>query len=124
MLNFVPIQKCFSKNKFCNKINGFCCRIRLKARFKDQEHKAETEESIFRKPTDKTWILQKNHITIETFIEATNNKINKEIKYVKTAKYSNLSKEEQKSLKDLQERGDIVIVSSDQGRNSSYHGCD
>ena len=46
------------------------------------------------------------------------------MKYVKTAKYSNLSKEEQKSLKDLQERGDIVIVSADQGRNSSYHGCD
>ena len=61
-----------------------------------------------RKPTDKTWISQKNHHTIKTFIEATNNEIKEEIGYAKPPKYSNLSKQEQKSLADLEERHDIV----------------
>ena len=51
--------------------------------------------------------------TIETFIEAANNEINKEIAHMKPPKYSNLSKGEQKALEDLQERDDIVIVNAD-----------
>ena len=49
---------------------------------------------MFRKPIDKTWIPKKNHHTIETFIEATNNEINEEIAHMKPPKYSNLSKGE------------------------------
>ena len=60
--------------------------------------------------------IEKNHHTIETFIEATNNEINKEIAHIKSPKYSNLSKREQKALEDLQERDNIVIVNADKGR--------
>ena len=37
---------------------------------------------------------RKNYHSIETFIEATNNEINKEIVHIKPPKYSNLSKGE------------------------------
>ena len=60
--------------------------------------------------------IEKNDHTIETFIEATNNEINKEIAHIKSPKYSNLSKGEQKALEDLQERDNIVIVNVDKGR--------
>ena len=109
------MQNYFNKTKFFNEINGFYQRIKLKAHFKDQTNKPKAEEDIFRKPTDKTWIPQKNHHTIETFIEATNNEINKEIAHIKPPKYSNLSKLEQEALEDLQEKDDIVIVNADKG---------
>ena len=51
---------------------------------------------------------QKNRHTIEIFIEALNNEINKEIAHIKPPKYSNLSKGEQAALEDLQERNDIA----------------
>ena len=90
------MQKYFNKTKFCNEINGFYRRIKLKAHFKDQTNRAIIKEYMFRKPTDKTWIPKKNHHTIETFIEATNKEISKEIAHIKPPKYSNLSKGEQK----------------------------
>ena len=92
------MQKYFNKTKFLNEIDGFYQRIKLKAHLKNQTNKPKTEEDIFRKPTDKTWIPPKNHHAIATFIEATNNKINKEIAHIKPAKYSNLLKGEQKAL--------------------------
>ena len=57
----------------------------------------------------------KKHHTIETFIETRNNEINEEIAHIKPPEYSNLSKVEQKSLEDLQEKDDIVIVNGDKG---------
>ena len=74
-LNFVPMQKYFNKKKFFNEINAFYRRIKLKEHFKDKTNKSKTEEDIFRKPNDKTWIPPKNHHTVETFIEATNNEV-------------------------------------------------
>ena len=91
------MQKYFNKTKFFNEINVFYRRIKLK----DQKIKPKTEEDIFRKPTDKTWIPQKNHYTIDTFIEATNNEINQEIHI--------------RNLQDLQERNDILIANADKG---------
>ena len=38
----------------------------------------------------------KNHHTIETFMEASNNEINEKIAHIKPPKYSNLSKGKQK----------------------------
>ena len=70
---------------------------------------------MFSKPTDKTWIPLKNHHTIETLIEATNNETNAEMTHIRPPKYSNLSKGEQKALEDLQERNDIVIVNAYKG---------
>ena len=112
-LNFGPMQKYFNKKKFYNKINDFYWRIKLKAHFKNQTSKPKTEQDIFRKPTDKTWIPKKNHHTIETFVEATNSEINGEIAHIKPPKSSNLLKGEQKALEDLRERDDVVIVNTD-----------
>ena len=50
------MQNYFNKTRFFNEVNGFYRRIKLKAHFKDQTNKLKTEEEIFRKPTDKTWI--------------------------------------------------------------------
>ena len=50
------MQNYFNKTRFFNEVNGFYRRIKLKAHFKDQTNKLKTEEDIFRKPTDKTWI--------------------------------------------------------------------
>ena len=58
-LNFVPMQNYFNKTKFFNKINDFYQTIKPKAHFKDQTNKPKTEEDIFTKPTDKTWIPPK-----------------------------------------------------------------
>lgn len=71
---------------------------------------------IFRKPTDKTWVSQKNHHTMETFIEATNNELDEEIPQIKSPKNCKPSKGEQKALDDLPERNNIVIVNSVKGR--------
>ena len=79
------MQKYLNKRKFICDINGFYRRIKLKAYFKDQTSKPKTEKYIFRKPADKRWILKKTRHNIETFIEATNKEINKEIKH-KTSK--------------------------------------
>ena len=98
-------------------------RIKHKAHFKNHENKARfTEEHIFRKPTNKTWIPNNNHHNKETFIEATRNKINNEIEITKRhaiksiakrPNYSNLSVKEQNALQELQSRDDIVITDAD-----------
>ena len=55
-------------------------QIKLKNHFKKQENKAcLTEQDIFRKPTNKTWVTNNNNHSIETFIEATHNENNTEI---------------------------------------------
>ena len=48
------------------------------------------EEDIFRKPAKKTWVLNNNHHSIETFTEATHNEINNEIEKTKRPNDSNL----------------------------------
>ena len=53
------MQKYFKKNRLYNEINGFYWRIKLKAHFTDHKNKPKTEEDVFRKPTDKTWIPKK-----------------------------------------------------------------
>ena len=49
----------------------------------------------------------------ESFIEATNNDIDAEIKQLKRPKYSKLSERELKSLEDLKARDDIIITNVD-----------
>ena len=111
-LNFVPMQKYFNKMNFFNKIYGFYQRIKL---FKDQTTNNQTKHRrrYIWKTTDKTWIPKKEHHTIEIFIGATNNKINKEIAHIKPPKYSNLSKGEQEVLENLQERDERTVVIMD-----------
>ena len=97
-------------------MEDFYGRIKLKVHFKNPETKARfTEEYIFRKPTNKTWVPNNNHQSIETFIEATRNEINHEIEKTKRPNYSNLSVKEQKALQELQFRDDIVTTDADKG---------
>ena len=97
-------------------MEDFYRRIKLKAHFKNPENKARfTAEDIFRKPADKTWVLNNNHHGIETFIEATHNEISNEIEKTTRPNYSNLSVKEQKALQELQFRDDIVITEADKG---------
>ena len=106
------MQKYFNKMNFFNKINGFYQIIKL---FKDQTTNNQTKHRrrYIWKTTDKTWIPKKEHHTIEIFIGATNNKINKEIAHIKPPKYSNLSKGEQEALENLQERDERTFVIMD-----------
>ena len=61
---------------------------KLKAHFKIPEKKARfTEEDIFRKPTNKTWVPNNNYHSIETFIEAASHEINSEIEKTKRLNY-------------------------------------
>ena len=57
--------------------------------------------------------IQKNHHTVDTFIEATNNDIDAVIKKLKQPKCSNLSEKEQKALEELKVRDDIVITNAE-----------
>ena len=58
--------------------------MKLKAHLKDiTSHQHLTEDEIFKKPSSKSWIPPKNHHTVETFIEATNNDIGAAIKKLK-----------------------------------------
>ena len=110
------MQKYFNKEKYYNEVNVFHKKIKLKIHFKDQINKPKTESDIFRIPTDKTWVVPKNHHTIETFTEAKNNEIIEEIVQIIPPKYSDFQKESKKDLqKDLPERDEIVIVNADKG---------
>ena len=55
---------------------------------------------------------------VETFIGATNNDIDVEIKKLKRPKYSNLSERERKSLEELKARDGVVITIAQKGRAS------
>ena len=113
-LNFVPTEKNFDKKTFDKEINSFYRRIKLKPHFKEAaSNQYLTEDNIFKKRSSKLWVPTKNHHTIETFIKATKNNIDAEIKKLKRPKYLNLSKREQKALEELKVRDDIVITNAD-----------
>ena len=83
-LNLVPTQTNFNKNKLNKELKDFCGRIKLKAHFKNPKNKAcFTEEDIFRKRTNKTWVPNSSHQSIETFLEATRNETSNEILKIK-----------------------------------------
>ena len=97
-------------------MEDFYRRIKLKAHFKNPENKARfTEEGVFRKPTNKTWVPNNNHHSIDTFMEAAHNEINNEIEKTKRPNYSNSFVKEQKTLQKLQSRDSIVITEADKG---------
>ena len=97
-------------------MEDFYRRIKLKAHFKNPENKVRfTEEGVFRKPTNKTWVPNNNHHSIDTFMEAARNEINNEIEKPKRPNYSNLFVKEQKTLQKLQSRDSTVITEADKG---------
>ena len=97
-------------------MEDFYKRIKFKAHFKNPENKVRfTEEDIFRKSINKTWVGNNNHHSIKTFIEATPNEINNKIKKTSRSNYSNVSVKERKALQELQSRDDIVITEAGKG---------
>ena len=75
-----------------------------------------TEDQLFKSKTNKKWKPDKNHHTVETYIEATKNALEtEEQNNSKNKYYNNLTKGERKALKELAERNDIVIIKADKG---------
>ena len=76
-LNFVPtIKKLLDE-----KINDFYRSINLKAHFNDNTKvKEKTGEEIFKKPTYKKSVPNKNHHTIQIFTEATKTELKMSLK--------------------------------------------
>ena len=70
-LNFIPTPKT-NKQKLYIELESFFKLVKLKAHFKDQyKEKITTEDQIFKFQSNKKWPPNKNHHTIETYIEAT-----------------------------------------------------
>ena len=79
-------------------------------------YNASAEDQLFKPKTNKKWRLDKNHHTVETYIEATKNAVETEEQNINKNKYyNNLTKGERKALKELADRIDIIITKADQG---------
>ena len=88
-LNFVPAIKKFNKKLL--EINDFYRRIKLEAHFRDNTKvREQTVGEIFKKPINKMWAPNKNHLTIETFIDGTKNGVKDELKTVTRLKFLNM----------------------------------
>ena len=75
-----------------------------------------TEGQLFKPKTNKKWRPDKNHHTVETYMEATKNTLEtEEQNNSKNKYYNNLTKRERKALKELTDRNDIIITKVDKG---------
>ena len=91
-------------------------RIKLRSHFVINESPNLTEK-IFNK-SNSTWEPKEIHHTVNTFIEDFTQKINnslQEQRNIKTIPKKNLTKPEEKALKDLMKRNDIIICDADKG---------
>ena len=90
--------------------------IKLKAHFKDQyNEKSNKEDQIFKHHSKKKWTPNKNHHTIETYIEATEREHKQQGDISKTKGYSNLSKGGRIAMKELSDHTEIIITKADKG---------
>ena len=75
-----------------------------------------TEDQLFKPKTNKKWRPDKNHHTVETYVEATKNALETEVRNSNKNKYyNNLTKGERKALKELADQNDINITKADKG---------
>ena len=81
-LNFVPTQTNFSKSMLNEEFEDFYRSIKLKGHFKNAENKDRFSEETYSENLQ-TKPGYQTTITIETFLEATRNEINNEIKKTK-----------------------------------------
>ena len=71
-LNFRPTPSIFNKNQLSKELDNIFRLIKLKAYFQDNNmYNLSTEDQLFEAKTSKNWRPDKNHYTIETYIEAT-----------------------------------------------------
>ena len=116
-LNFIATPSIFNKNQLNKELDDFFRLIKLKAYFKDNNmYNPSTEDQLFKPKTNKKWRPDKNHHTVETYIEATKNALEtEEQNNNKNKYYNNLTKGERKALKELADRNDIIITRADMG---------
>ena len=113
-LNFIPTPDFFNKKDLQRDVNQFNRRIRLKSHFGTSTNR---KEKIFNK-SNSTWEPKDVHHTVKTFVEDFTQQINNRIQQNDTSTqhgYKNLNKQEDKALKDLMERTDIIICNADKG---------
>ena len=73
------------------------------------------EQQIFKPQKKEKWTPNKNHHAVLTYIEATQRELEKEQTKMKEKPYNNLIKNERKSMKELSEREDIIIIKAHKG---------
>ena len=93
-------KKTINKDTINKQFEDFLRRTKLKVYFKNQKNKnLSSKEGRFIKPTNKNWITTNKHHNIETFIQATRNKIQDKIEKTRTpSKLLNLTIKEQKAM--------------------------
>ena len=107
-LDFVPTLKVYNKRNLNEEMETFYRTIKLKGYFKDLNGNAvPTEEQIFKPTNHKKWTPNKNHHTVSTYIEATQEKLECEMENQKPQQFNNLTKGERTALQELSERNDI-----------------
>ena len=75
-----------------------------------------TEDQLFKPKSNKKCRPDKNHHTVEMYIEATKNALEPEEQNSNRNKYyNNLTKAERKALKELAVSNDIIITKADKG---------
>ena len=75
-----------------------------------------TEDQLFKPKSNKKCRPDKNHNTVEMYIEATKNALEPEEQNSNRNKYyNNLTKGERKALKELAVSNDIIITKADKG---------
>ena len=79
-------------------------------------HNTTIEDQLFKPKTNKKWRPDKNHHTIEMYIEANKNALEiKEQMNNKNKYYINLTKGGRKAPKELADQNDITITKADKG---------
>ena len=73
------------------------------------------EDQMFKPQSNKKWSAIKNHLTIETYIEATEKELKQQGDISENKGYNNLSKVERIAMKELGDHTDIIITKADKG---------
>ena len=68
------------------------------------------EDQIFKPQSDMKWTPNKNHNTIETYIEATEKELRQQGDISDNKWYKNLSKGERIAMNELSDHTDIIIT--------------
>ena len=85
--------------------------IKLTGYFKDlNESAVPTEEKIFKPTNLKKWTPYKNHYTVLTCIEATQEELECKMENQKPQPFNNPTKDEITALQELNESDDILIT--------------
>ena len=96
--------------------------IHLKAHFGNTSAPDPNSETTrFKPPTNKPWVPQQVHHTVNTFVEAFENDIKEDLSTVKPRNSNNINKDELKTLDNLKNRTDINIINAEgRGNNAGF----